>query len=75
MKKTLILGSALLALAACEMPKQKPEPQQYGTLGRSLILTDHEGKRYGTVELDPVTGGRMFDVEGRQVGTIVTPAR
>lgn len=70
MKKTLIIGAALLALAACEKPKQDVK---YGTLTRSLILVDHEGKRYGTVEMDPVAGGRMYDVEGRQVGTIMSP--
>jgi hypothetical protein len=36
-------------------------------------MVDGEGRRYGTVEMDPVSGGRVLDAEGRVIGTIVTP--
>lgn len=73
MKKTFAILTAVLALGACSMHQDK-EPK-YGSLTRSLILIDADGKRYGTIEMDPVAGGRMYDVEGRQVGTIMTPAQ
>ena len=63
---------ALGTLSACEHMK-KEEPVKFGSLSHTLLMVDAEGRRYGTVEMDPVTGGRVMDVEGRVIGTIVTP--
>ena len=30
-----------------------------------------EGKQYGVVELDPVTGGTVYDAQGRVIGHIM----
>jgi len=76
--KTTVIRHVLLAvvavstLAACDMPR-KSEPVKFGSLSRSLLMVDGEGRRYGTVEMDPVSGGRVLDAEGRVIGTIVTP--
>lgn len=75
MKRTstlIMLGCAAMALTACENITHKEA--KYGSLSRQLLLVDQEGTRYGTVEMDPVTGGKLLDTEGRVIGTIVTPA-
>lgn len=62
---------ALLALSACGGEEKKPEST--GTLTRTLTMTDKDGKRYGTVELDPVGGGKVMDIDGRTIGYIKQP--
>ena len=70
----IVLGvGMLMSVAACDMNQGK-EPPKFGSLTRQLLVVDSEGRRYGTLEMDPVNGGRMFDAEGRLVGTLVTPA-
>lgn len=73
LKTALVALSALGFLTACDA-MQKQEKPQYGTLSRQLMLVDANGVRYGSVEMDPVTGGKLFDTQGRLLGTIVTPA-
>lgn len=72
--KAMILSSCalLLALSACA---EKPKQPRFESLTRELMLIDAEGKRYGTVQLDPLGGGKMYDVEGRMVGVITAPAK
>lgn len=72
-KTTLMLGCAVLALSACENLTQKKEPK-LGSLTRQLQLVDSDGTIYGSAELDPVSGGKLYDTQGRVIGTIVTPA-
>ncbi len=72
LKTAAIATSAMLLLSACDM--KRDEKPQYGSLARSLYLVDANGVRYGTAELDPVTGGKLYDAEGRMIGTIVTPS-
>jgi hypothetical protein len=72
MRLSLIMAMAALALSACA---QKPREPQFESLTRELMLIDAEGKRYGTVQLDPIGGGKMLDVEGRVVGVITAPAK
>ena len=76
MKPTLktfaALGCAVVALAACDNFR-KEEPK-FGTLKHNLLLVDGEGRRYGSIEMDPVSGGKLFDNQGQVIGTIVTPA-
>jgi len=73
LKTAAVATVALLGLSACEMPRNNEQPK-YGTLARTLYLVDGAGTRFGSVEMDPVTGGRLFDAEGRLIGTVVTPA-
>lgn len=74
-KTAVTLACAALALTACDgfMRKEKEAPK-FGSLKHQLLLVDEAGTRYGSVEMDPVTGGRLFDAEGKLIGTIVTPA-
>ncbi len=75
LKTAAMLACAALSLTACDglMRTQKEAPK-FGSLKRNLLLVDESGTRYGSVEMDPVTGGRLLDAEGRVIGTIVTPA-
>lgn len=75
LKAAVTLTCAALALTACDglMRKDKEAPK-FGSLKHNLLLVDQAGTRYGSVEMDPVTGGKVFDAEGRVIGTIVTPA-
>lgn len=72
MIRPLIIASALLSLAACDSFK-KDEPQ-FGSLKQNLLLVDIEGRRYGHIEMDPVSGGKLYDNQNQVIGTIVTPA-
>ncbi len=72
LSKALLAALALTSVAACDMHKDKET--KFGSLTRTLLVVDGEGRRFGTIEMDPVAGGRMFDAEGRLVGTLVTPA-
>lgn len=67
----MLLGAVLATGAACEKQQDRPK---FGALNRTFLLVDGEGTRYGTVEMDPVSGGKLFDAEGRLIGTVVTPA-
>lgn len=69
------LACAALALTACDgLMRTEKEAPKFGSLKHNLLLVDQNGTRYGSVEMDPVTGGKLFDAEGRVIGTIVTPA-
>lgn len=78
MKSTIKAASLLIcatfALSACDSMMRKQEAPKFGSLKHNLLLVDQNGTRYGSVEMDPVSGGRIMDAEGRVIGTIVTPA-
>lgn len=65
--------AALLATSGCSMLKSKEEAPKTGTLTQRFTMIDAEGRQYGIVEMDPVSGGRIVDIQGRTVGTIVPP--
>ena len=67
----LALLTATLAVTGCDNFRDKTP--KTGSLTQHLTMTDAEGRNFGTVELDPVGGGRVLDVQGRLVGRIVTP--
>ncbi len=69
-----ILLVSAMSLSACGL-KDEAKPAPSGTLSRNLDMMDKDGKRYGTVEMDPVGGGRVVDSEGRMIGRIVPPER
>jgi hypothetical protein len=71
----LLIAGTAVALSACDSFKSKDDaPPPRGNLTRNLTLIGADGKNYGTVELDPVNGGRLYDVDGRLIGTVITPA-
>ena len=73
-KSTLAAAIALGTLGACAQFSGEDETPKYGSLKQTLMLVDAQGTRYGTVEMDPVSGGKLYDAEGRIIGTVVTPA-
>lgn len=65
--------AALFALTACDTFREEKVERQTGELTRTLEMQDKSGAYYGTVELDPVGGGKVFDANGRLIGRIVSP--
>lgn len=76
----IALLAMLLATAACsssnnDEKKAEAKTTAVGSLSRNLDMIDaKDGVHYGTVELNPVGGGRVFDADGRLIGHIVPPA-
>lgn len=66
----LLVVPALL-LSACE--GDKPKTQAMGELTHHLRMVGNDGKQYGTVELNPVGGGQVYDANGRLIGNITAP--
>jgi hypothetical protein len=65
----LALGPLLSACAAAP-----PPPPAITTLSRTFGLVDPVGNRAGTVVLEPVGNGVIYDNGGRVIGTVVPPA-
>jgi hypothetical protein len=70
---TLLLTASLFGIAGCDLPRTN-QPPKTGSLTQHLTMTADDGRVYGTVELDPINGGRIFDADGRLIGRVVTPA-
>lgn len=67
--------AAMFVVTGCDSFKSKSdEPPARAPLTRQLNLIGKDGNHYGTLELDPVSGGRVYDADGRLIGTVVTPA-
>ncbi len=65
---TIALISASLLLAACGKPEVKT-----GQLTQRFTMVDADNVHFGVVELNPISGGAIYDVQGRVVGRIVAP--
>ena len=65
----LVLSVSALALTACGKGEIKT-----GSLTQRFTMMDAEGRQFGIVELDPISGGSIIDTQGRVVGRIVPPA-
>jgi hypothetical protein len=65
---------AMLAFTSACGSKQDttatPAPLK-GSLRQTLDMTDKDGKHYGTVEMNPIGGGRVLDADGQVIGKIV----
>ncbi len=75
--RRLALSAALLltvslGLAGCDMMHN--DQPKVGSLTQHLTMVDADGRIYGSVELDPINGGKIFDADGRLIGRVVTPA-
>lgn len=62
-----------ITLSACGSSKK--EAPKIGDLTQRLTMFDAEGRNFGTVELDPINGGKIYDAQGRLIGRVVTPAQ
>ena len=67
--KMIVVSLSVLALSACAKPEVKT-----GSLTQRFTLIDSEGRNFGRVEMDPVGGGSIIDIQGRLVGRIVAPS-
>jgi len=67
--KMIVVIACALALTACGRGEVKT-----GSLTQRFTLIDAEGRHFGVVEMDPVGGGRITDVQGRVVGQIIAPS-
>lgn len=66
----VLLTITALSLAACGKGEVKT-----GNLTQRFHMVDEKGVHFGVVELDPINGGSIIDVEGRVVGRIMPPAQ
>ncbi len=73
--RLLTLLAPLLLVSACDYLPQPhhDEKPAVGSLTQNLTMIDSTGKIYGSVQLDPINGGKVFDAEGRLIGKVVTP--
>lgn len=74
-KKAALLGSiavvtAGLILGGCGGGTQtkKDEPEPVGSLKRTYTLMDDQGRRSGTLVLNPLGGAELLDVDGQVIG-------
>ncbi len=76
-RKMTLLIAALGALSACSSEKTKEtvvvaQPaQQTGSLTRTLNMVDQDNRVYGKVELNPVSGGTVYDSQGQVIGKVI----
>lgn len=59
--------TALMFTAACD----NREAPKAGTLNQKLRMVGDDNRYYGTVEFDPIRGGKVFDAQGTLIGDIV----
>jgi hypothetical protein len=73
----LIAISSLLIVAACDnmgnWNKKEDATPRVGSLTQNLTMVDSTGRVYGSVQLDPINGGKVFDADGRLIGRVVNP--
>ena len=58
-----------MAVGACGKAEVKT-----GNLTQRFTMIDDKGVHFGVVEMDPINGGTVTDMQGRMVGRIVPPA-
>lgn len=74
--KSMIMIAVCAAVSGCANWPQEKKQDVLGNLTRNFQLVDPaDGRIYGILEMDPITGGRVVDNGGRVIGTIVPPAR
>ncbi len=54
--------------AACAPTQEAPKA---GTLKQKLRMVSDDNRYYGTVEFDPIQGGKIYDAQGQLIGDIV----
>lgn len=68
LKTICLLAFTAVALGACGKAEVKT-----GNLTQRFNMVDDKGVHFGVVEMDPISGGSITDVQGRVVGRIVPP--
>lgn len=60
--------TALMLTTACGPTTTAPKA---GTLNQKLRMVSDDNRYYGTVEFDPIHGGKVYDAQGTLIGTVV----
>ena len=71
---TQIAALALLSTSMVACSSFHHDEQQTGTLTRHLSLIGEDGKRYGSVDMDPIGGGKVYDSTGALIATLTPVA-
>jgi hypothetical protein len=66
-RSLFLYGCLSLILAACT----RSEAPKAGTLNQKLRMVGDDARYYGTVEFDPIRGGKIYDAQGQWIGDIV----
>ena len=69
----VIALSSLVLVSACDQFTKKDDTVRTGSLTQNLTMVDSTGRVYGSVQLDPINGGKIFDADGRLIGRVVNP--
>ena len=72
---TLALLTFALATSGCSAFKSRDEAPKTGSLTQQFSIMDRDGRNYGVLELDPISGGKVTDVQGRLIGYVVPPSQ
>lgn len=73
--KVLAIASLFIVAACDNMGNfgKKDDTPRTGSLTQNLNMVDSTGRIYGSVQLDPINGGKVFDADGRLIGRVVNP--
>jgi hypothetical protein len=65
----LCIASLSFSLYGCGGSSSKAEKEATGSLLRSYTLVDDQGRKSGTLTLNPLGGAELRDAEGKVIGT------
>jgi len=68
-----VVAAIALLLSACAYSPPPPPPPAVSSLTRTFSLVDPVGNRAGTIVLEPVGNGVIYDGGGKIIGTVVPP--
>jgi len=64
----LILGGCAGSSKKKAQPPEEPVTEQKGTLSRTFTIMDEQGRKSGTLILDPLGGAVLRDESGKVIG-------
>ncbi len=67
--RPVLAGLALLA--ACS--QSPPSPKPTASLTHTYRMIDEHGVVVGSVVVEPLAGGHIFDADGKEIGRIMPP--
>ncbi len=71
----LATAFALTALMFTTTACDSREAPKAGSLNQKLRMVGDDNRYYGTVEFDPIKGGKVYDTQGTLIGEIVPVAK
>ena len=64
----LFLGCALIGCAGSSKKAEQPAEEK-GSMSRTFTLTDEQGRKAGTLKVEPFGGATLYDADGKVVKT------